>query len=67
EPFLNSDEVAAEHQSVVDALRAGDGAVARATLTRHLEHSRDQMLLTLRSHKHADEDATSDLFSATRP
>jgi DNA-binding GntR family transcriptional regulator len=66
EPFLNSDEVAAEHQSVVDALRAGDGAAARATLTRHLEHSRDQMLLTLRSHKHADEDADSDLFSAIR-
>jgi DNA-binding GntR family transcriptional regulator len=47
-PYMNSNEVVDQHQQVIDALRAGDGAAARTILTGHLLDSRDRMLATLR-------------------
>lgn len=49
EPFLNPVEVIDQHQQVIDALRAGDGAAARVILNEHLCDSRDRMLDTLRA------------------
>lgn len=48
EPFLNSVEMIDQHQQVIDALRAGDGAAARVILNAHLCDSRDRMLDILR-------------------
>ncbi len=47
EPYMNSGEVVDQHQHVIDALRAGDGAAARAILIDHLIDSRDSMLETI--------------------
>lgn len=47
EPFMHSGEVVDQHQHVIDALRVGDGAAARAILINHLLDSRDRMVATL--------------------
>lgn len=43
------------HQQVVDALRDGQSAIARAILTKHLINSRDRLLATLRRSTDDDE------------
>ena len=49
EPFMNSDDVVDQHQQVIDALRARDGAAARTILTDHLLESSDRMIRTLQN------------------
>ena len=46
-PYMSS--APDQHQLLVDALREGDRAEARDILTKHLIHSRDRLLTTLRS------------------
>lgn len=52
-PFLVTNELRDQHQHVVDALRARDGAAARHLLVEHLEHSRDGLLARLRDKREA--------------
>lgn len=59
EPFMNSGEVVDQHQQVIDALRVGDGAAARAILIDHLIDSRDRMLATIAKRVASNEKAES--------
>lgn len=42
-PAIRLEKVVGEHRAILDAIRAGDGAAARAAMSRHLGHSRRRM------------------------
>lgn len=62
-PFLDSADVIEQHQRIIDALRAGDGATAREMLTAHLVESRDRMVQTLQERS----DETTEGIPSQRP